>query len=428
VLAQEDIVWSEGTGGGGSSGQSSYQSSFEDEFVFWQAVNAVMAGFGEAEARAARDEKLVQIANELLLLLPPDEQARAMDAALAELGSAEDGAGFFGPTLEFSGGQGGPAVSAGSSTAETTSGGGSASQSSTSTVLWLLPDNLGTTRDVIDNAGAVVNHITYAAFGAITAIVDASGQPLSQSATRYLYTQREFDFTTHLNYHRARYYDPSAGRWLSEDPIGFAAADTNLARYVRNMATTASDPTGLQGPVDYLNDGGSGEPKFPERYVDGPYGGTPKEPVGAGLAISIYGEEDNPKYKDYATEKTWQLYRRRGRDIKRPLTLSLKDHSVSDICIRSAPVSHATWHEIVRIAAPEASLTLAGTEKYVSEVWNQLNDLKLLDTWVQIETPVKVRIPLRDETGKVVRYADGLMFTVILDKDCKYIGDRREKE
>jgi hypothetical protein len=59
-----------------------------------------MAGFGEAEARAARDNKLAQIANELLLL-PPDEQARAMDAALAELGGAEDAAAFFGPTLDL---------------------------------------------------------------------------------------------------------------------------------------------------------------------------------------------------------------------------------------------------------------------------------------------------------------------------------------
>jgi RHS repeat-associated protein len=203
-----------------------------------------MAGFGEAEARAARDNKLAQIANELVLL-PPDEQARAMDAALAELGGAEDAAAFFAPTLDYSGGQGGPAVSAGSSTAQTTSGGGASAQSATSTVLWLLPDNLGTTRDVIDNSGALVNHIAYAAFGAITAITGASGQPLTQSATRYLYTQREFDFATHLNYHRARYYDPTSGRWLSEDPISFSAGDTNLQRYVANGPSNASDPNGL---------------------------------------------------------------------------------------------------------------------------------------------------------------------------------------
>jgi uncharacterized protein RhaS with RHS repeats len=40
-------------------------------------------------------------------------------------------------------------------------------------------------------------------------------------------------------------YDPRTGRWLSEDPIGFAAADANLYRYVGNSPTNATDPAGL---------------------------------------------------------------------------------------------------------------------------------------------------------------------------------------
>lgn len=41
------------------------------------------------------------------------------------------------------------------------------------------------------------------------------------------------------------------GRWLTEDPVGFAAGDTNLYRYVGNSPTNVSDPTGLfvVGPV-----------------------------------------------------------------------------------------------------------------------------------------------------------------------------------
>jgi len=35
------------------------------------------------------------------------------------------------------------------------------------------------------------------------------------------------------------------GRWLQQDPIGFAAGDENLYRYVRNAPTIASDPAGL---------------------------------------------------------------------------------------------------------------------------------------------------------------------------------------
>lgn len=41
-------------------------------------------------------------------------------------------------------------------------------------------------------------------------------------------------------------YDPTIGKWISEDPIGFAAGDGNLSRYVGNSAWNKVDPTGLQ--------------------------------------------------------------------------------------------------------------------------------------------------------------------------------------
>lgn len=40
-------------------------------------------------------------------------------------------------------------------------------------------------------------------------------------------------------------YDASIGRFLSEDPIGFAGGDANLSRYVGNAATSLVDPDGL---------------------------------------------------------------------------------------------------------------------------------------------------------------------------------------
>lgn len=36
---------------------------------------------------------------------------------------------------------------------------------------------------------------------------------------------------------------------ISNDPIGFAAGDPNLARYVGNHSTYASDPSGLKEPI-----------------------------------------------------------------------------------------------------------------------------------------------------------------------------------
>jgi uncharacterized protein RhaS with RHS repeats len=40
-------------------------------------------------------------------------------------------------------------------------------------------------------------------------------------------------------------YDPTIGKWLSEDPIGFAGDGSNLYRYVGNSPTQFVDPLGL---------------------------------------------------------------------------------------------------------------------------------------------------------------------------------------
>jgi RHS repeat-associated protein len=55
------------------------------------------------------------------------------------------------------------------------------------------------------------------------------------------------DVETGLQYNRARYYDSSTGRWMSQDPLGFDAGDSNLYRYVKNQPTVATDPSGFQG-------------------------------------------------------------------------------------------------------------------------------------------------------------------------------------
>jgi len=106
-------------------------------------------------------------------------------------------------------------------------------------IRWLLADHLGTIRDIVDNAGAVLNHLVYDSFGNILSQTD----PLI--ATRYAFTGREFDVETGLHYYRARYYDAGIGRFVSEDPIGFDGQDTNLYRYVRNGPHGRIDPFGL---------------------------------------------------------------------------------------------------------------------------------------------------------------------------------------
>ncbi|MFN9200140.1 MAG: RHS repeat-associated core domain-containing protein, partial [Planctomycetaceae bacterium] len=65
---------------------------------------------------------------------------------------------------------------------------------------------------------------------------DTIGQIVSQTNSQFqpwfAYTGREWDPAAGLYFYRARWYDPRADRFLSEDPLGFAAGDVNLNRYV----------------------------------------------------------------------------------------------------------------------------------------------------------------------------------------------------
>jgi RHS repeat-associated protein len=113
-----------------------------------------------------------------------------------------------------------------------------AEEKATGAVLWALSDNQGTVRDLIDSSGTVLNHITYDSYGNVTS------ESNNAVDFRFGYTGREWDAETGQYYYRARYYDPKVGEFISSDPMGFAAGDANLSRYVGNSPTNRTDPTG----------------------------------------------------------------------------------------------------------------------------------------------------------------------------------------
>jgi uncharacterized protein RhaS with RHS repeats len=47
------------------------------------------------------------------------------------------------------------------------------------------------------------------------------------------------------SYYRARYYDPQAGRFLSEDPLGFEGSGPDFYSYARNNSVRFNDSLGL---------------------------------------------------------------------------------------------------------------------------------------------------------------------------------------
>ena len=105
-------------------------------------------------------------------------------------------------------------------------------------IFYYEADGLGSVTSLTDPTGAVAATYTYDSFGFMTA---STG-----SATNWFrYTARQFDSDTALYYYRARYYDPVAGRFLSEDPLGFAA-DMDFYRYVGNDPEDFTDPFGLR--------------------------------------------------------------------------------------------------------------------------------------------------------------------------------------
>lgn len=111
-----------------------------------------------------------------------------------------------------------------------------AQETTSSAVRWMLADHQGTIRDVSDNTGDTTGrHVVFDAFGNVT-----SGTLTS----RFSYTGQEYDPDTGLYYYNARWYNPSVGRFISKDPIGFAGGDTNQYAYVGNGATNYGDPGG----------------------------------------------------------------------------------------------------------------------------------------------------------------------------------------
>ena len=104
---------------------------------------------------------------------------------------------------------------------------------------WYLTDRLGSVRAIVSSTGAIIDRINYDGFGNIISESNAA------SSDRYLWTGREFDRVTGLQYNRARYYDPTIGRWMTPDPAGFAAGDSNLYVYAFDDPTNLRDPSGM---------------------------------------------------------------------------------------------------------------------------------------------------------------------------------------
>ena len=233
-------------------------------------------------------------------------------------------------------------------------------------VLWALTDHLGSVRDLVDNAGTPRKHMSYDAFGnvEIEQHYDTAGNSISGSHaeavdTIFGYTGRALDESTGLQNNLFRWYDSAVGRWASEDPIGFAAGDANLNRYVENEATGWIDPSGLAK-------GGTGEPWWNDSgwdYVN---------PLAYSASTGdSFGNWWNPP-PIYPEEVATQFY-----DTSRILRQGNIETSLGGTQTENAPVAEEEIKEFLKDTATDAAIeiTTAGAGGLFGKL-DDVNDLR----------------------------------------------------
>jgi len=116
-------------------------------------------------------------------------------------------------------------------------------------------DHLNSIHDLTDFQGRPVQRYNYTAYGRTKIEKVDPVQVNKIVSSPYAFTSREWEQETGDYYYRARNYDPNTGRFLSEDPIGFAGRDANLYRYVLNNPVKYRDPSGLlRNPGDIMDE------------------------------------------------------------------------------------------------------------------------------------------------------------------------------
>lgn len=126
-------------------------------------------------------------------------------------------------------------------------------EAATGKTLWLVADQLGTPRILLDQTGSLANvkRHDYLPFGE-ELFAGSGGRTGAQGyspgdGVRQQFTSQERDIETGLDYFGARYHSSVQGRFTSSDPGKFTPADPqnfNRYSYVQNNPLKFTDPTG----------------------------------------------------------------------------------------------------------------------------------------------------------------------------------------
>jgi RHS repeat-associated protein len=121
-----------------------------------------------------------------------------------------------------------------------------------------LKEALGSTIALVDSSGNVQTSYTYDPYGNTSVTGTSNGN-------EFQYTGRENEGNG-LYFYRARYYLPSMGRFINEDPAG---AGDNFYRYADDDPVNLIDPFGLRPKKAKKRKPAGGPPPLAGRYVSG---------------------------------------------------------------------------------------------------------------------------------------------------------------
>jgi RHS repeat-associated protein len=163
-----------------------------------------------------------------------------------------------------------------------------------------ITDGLGSILALTNSSGGITTQYGYDPYGNTTNN-GVNSTNISQ------YTGRENDGDGLYSY-RARYYSPTLGRFISEDPLGFGGGNFNLYAYANDAPVAYTDPTGLSTTIIILQDpiGPASIGSHSAVYIDN--NGDPMlyDPAGSystdhncGSADTCYNNDNGTSLPDY---------------------------------------------------------------------------------------------------------------------------------